>query len=152
MQRASAAMTTVIEPVVTGLGYEYVGAEFGQGESGQTLRVYIDAGDGVDVDDCATVSRQLDAVLDVEDVVPGAYALEVSSPGVDRPLFDEAQFASQIGEEVRVRLVGGIDGRRNYKGRLLAVEAGTATVEVDGVDHALPLADVEQAYLIGRLP
>jgi len=145
-------MVAVVEPVVTGLGYEFVGAEFGQGEGGQTLRIYIDASDGVDVDDCARVSRQADAALDVEDVVPGAYVLEVSSPGIDRPLFDEAQFAAQIGEEVRVRLVSGIDGRRNYKGRLVAVADGAATVEVDGVDHVLTLADVEQAHLIGRLP
>ena len=152
MQRASPGVIAVVRPVVTGLGYEFVGAEFGQGDNGQTLRVYIDAEAGVDVDDCAKVSRQLDAVLDVDDVIPGAYSLEVSSPGVDRPLFEEAHFAAQVGEEVRVRLLGGIDGRRNYKGRLLAAGDGTATVEVDGVDHVLPLADVEQAYLIGRLP
>ena len=152
MQRASPATVAVVEPVVTGLGYEFVGAEFGQGENGQTLRIYIDLPEGIDVEDCARVSRQVDAALDVDDVVPGAYLLEVSSPGVDRPLFDERQFAAQVGEEVRVRLVSGIGGRRNYKGRLLAVESGTATVEVDGADHVLPLADVEQAYLIGRLP
>ena len=152
MQRASPTTVAVVEPVVTGLGYEFVGAEFGQAENGQTLRIYIDLPDGIDVDDCAKVSRQVDAALDVDDVVPGAYLLEVSSPGVDRPLFDERQFAAQVGEEVRVRLVGGIGGRRNYKGRLVAVENGAATVEVDGADHALPLADVEQAYLIGRLP
>jgi len=152
MQRASPATVAVVEPVVTGLGYEFVGAEFGQGDNGQALRIYIDSPNGIDVEDCAKVSRQVDAALDVDDVVPGAYLLEVSSPGVDRPLFDEAQFAAQVGEEVRVRLVSGIGGRRNFKGRLLAVENGTATVEVDGADHALPLADVEQAYLIGRLP
>lgn len=156
MQRASPSAIAVVEPVVTGLGYEFVGAEFGQVEGGAALRVYIDtppgAEKGVDVDDCVKVSRQLDAALDVDDVIPGAYALEVSSPGVDRPLFTEAQFSAQVGEEVRVRLLTGIGGRRNFKGRLLVVENGTATVEVDNVDHALPLADVEQAYLIGRLP
>ena len=145
-------MAAVVGPVVTGLGYEFVGAEFGRAEGGQTLRVYIDAADGIDVDDCAEVSRQLDVVLDVEDVVPGAYTLEVSSPGVDRPLFDEAQFGAQLGEEVRVRLLGGVDGRRNYKGRLVTVGGGTVTLEVDGAEHVLPLADVEQAYLIGKLP
>ena len=152
MQRASPVVVGVVEPVVTGLGYEFVGAEFGQTESGSTLRVYIDLADGIDVDDCAKVSRQVDAALDVDDVVPGAYVLEVSSPGVDRPLFDERQFAAHVGEEVRVRLLAGVDGRRNYKGELIAVGDGVATVEVDGADHALPLADVEQAYLIGRLP
>lgn len=166
MQRASPAAVAVVEPIVTGLGYEFVGAEFGQGDGGPTLRVYIDVGEGstgegtggtdgkegIDVDDCVKVSRQLDAALDVDDVIPGAYSLEVSSPGVDRPLFSEAQFKAQEGEEVRIRLLAGIGGRRNYKGRLLAVEDGAVTIEVDLVDHVLPLADVEQAYLIGRLP
>lgn len=172
MQRASPAAVAVVEPIVTGLGYEFVGAEFGQGDGGPTLRVYIDVGEGstgegtkgtegtegtdgkegIDVDDCVKVSRQLDAALDVDNVIPGAYSLEVSSPGVDRPLFSEAQFKAQEGEEVRIRLLAGIGGRRNYKGRLLAVEDGAVTIEVDLVDHVLPLADVEQAYLIGRLP
>mgnify|MGYP000309150355 CR=1 FL=1 len=151
MQRASPIVSAVVEPVVTGLGYEFVGAEFGQTESGPTLRVYIDGPDGVEVDDCAKVSRQVDAALDIDDVVRGAYVLEVSSPGVDRPLFDERQFGAQIGEEVRVRLLGGIDGRRNYKGTLIAAADGQVTIEVDGADHAVPLADIEHAYLIGRL-
>jgi len=152
MQRASPAAVAVVEPVVTGLGYEFVGAEFGQGDGGPTLRVYIDNPAGVDVDDCVKVSRQLDAALDVDDVIPGAYQLEVSSPGVDRPLFSLGHFEAQQGEEVRIRLLAGIGGRRNYKGRLLAVGDGNITIEVDQVDHVLPLADVEQAYLIGRLP
>lgn len=154
MRRASQAIVSVIEPVVTGLGFDFVGAEFGQAENGQTLRVYIDTEreEGIVIEDCVAVSRQLDAVMDVEDPIGQAYQLEVSSPGVDRPLFTEAQFTAQIGEEVRIRLVGGVGGRRNYKGVLLAVADGQATVEIDNVDHTLPLDDVEQAYLIGRLP
>ena len=151
MQRASAQVVSVIEPVVTGLGYELVGAEFGQTENGQTLRVYIDTQDGIVMEDCATVSRQLNAVLDVEDTIKSAYLLEVSSPGVDRPLFTEAQFAAQTGEEVRVRLVDGVGGRRNFKGQLVAVKDGVATVEVDGIDYDLPIVDVEQAHIFGRL-
>jgi len=85
MQRASAAVVEVIEPVVTGLGYELVGAEFGQAENGMTLRIYIDKPDGILMEDCATVSRQLNAVLDVEDTIKSAYLLEVSSRTLCRP-------------------------------------------------------------------
>lgn len=152
MQRASAPVVQVIEPVVTGLGYELVGAEFGQAENGTTLRVYIDKPEGIVMEDCATVSRQLNAVLDVEDTIKSAYLLEVSSPGVDRPLFTEAHFADQVGEEVRVRMADGVGGRRNFKGELVAVKDGIATVEVDGIDYDLPVVDVEQAHVKGRLP
>ena len=152
MQRASPQIVSVVEPVVSGLGYELVGAEFGQAENGQTLRVYIDKDDGILMEDCAAVSRQLNAVLDVEDTIKSAYLLEVSSPGVDRPLFTEAQFAAQVGEQVRVRMADGVNGRRNFKGRLVGVENANAVVEVDGIDYALPVSDVEQAHLIGRMP
>jgi len=151
MQRASPQVVSVVEPVVTGLGYELVGAEFGQAENGQTLRVYIDKPEGIVMDDCAAVSRQLNAVLDVEDTIKSAYLLEVSSPGVDRPLFTEAHFSAQIGEQIRVRMADAVDGRRNFKGQLVAVENAHAVVEVDGIDYQLPVTDVEQAHLIGRL-
>jgi len=152
MQRASPQVVSVVEPVVTGLGYELVGAEFGQAENGQTLRVYIDKPEGIVMEDCAAVSRQLNAVLDVEDTIKSAYLLEVSSPGVDRPLFTEAHFSAQIGEQIRVRMADAVDGRRNFKGQLVAVENAHAVVEVDGIDYQLPVTDVEQAHLIGRLP
>jgi len=165
MQRASPAIVEIISPVVTGLDYEFIGAEFGQAENGQTLRVYIDKPEGIVLEDCAAVSRQLNAVLDVEDTIKSAYQLEVSSPGVDRPLFTEAQFKEQLGEMIRVKMADGVDGRRNFKGELVAVGdsaagtdsvgkgsvAGTATIEVDGLDYVLPLDDIDQAYVVGRL-
>ena len=154
MRRASRAILDVVGPVVTGLGYHFVGAEFGQGENGQTLRIYIDtdAEAGILIEDCAAVSRQVDAVMDVEDPISSAYQLEVSSPGVDRPLFDTAQFNSVLNDDVRVRLLAGVGGRRNYKGKLVGVTESTISIEVDGIDHELMLDDVEQAHLIGRLP
>lgn len=152
VQRASAQVVSVVEPVVSGLGYSLIGAEFGQAENGQTLRVYIDKPEGIVMEDCAKVSRQLNAVLDVEEPIKSAYLLEVSSPGVDRPLFTEAQFAEQIGEQVKVRMTDGVNGRRNFKGQLVAVNDALAVVEVDGIDYELPVSDVEQAHLIGRLP
>ncbi len=152
MQRASAQVVSVIEPVVTGLGYELVGAEFGQAENGVTLRVYIDKPEGILMEDCAVVNRQLNAVLDVEDTIKSAYLLEVSSPGVDRPLFTEAHFAAQKGEQVRIRMGEAVSGRRNFKGKLIHVEGGIAIVEVDGIDYEIPVRDVEQAHVKGRLP
>ncbi len=150
MQRVAPTIQAVVEPVVTGLGYEYVGAEFGQAENGTTLRVYIDTPKGVEVDDCATVSRQLSAALDVDDVIATAYLLEVSSPGLDRPLFSENQFAQQVGETIKARTITAHDGRRNFKGVLVAVEDGTAIVEIDGIDYTIPIDDVEQANLIAK--
>ena len=155
MRRAPDAIARVVAPVVTGLGYGYVGAEYGQAENGRTLRVYIDTEreEGILIEDCVAVSRQLDAVLDVEDPIGEPYQLEVSSPGVDRPLFDAAQFAAAAadGEEARVRLLAGVDGRRNYRGTLLGVEGERVSIEVDGEVHELPLADVERAHVIGRI-
>lgn len=151
MQRASPAIVEIVSPVVTGLGYEFIGAEFGQAENGQTLRVYIDKSEGIVLDDCAVVSRQLNAVLDVEDTIKSAYQLEVSSPGVDRPLFTEEQFRDQLKEVIRVKMADGVDGRRNFKGELVAVNTGVVTVEVDGLDYELPLDDIDQAYVVGRL-
>jgi len=151
MQRASPAIVEIVSPVVTGLGYEFIGAEFGQAENGQTLRVYIDKSEGIVLDDCAVVSRQLNAVLDVEDTIKSAYQLEVSSPGIDRPLFTEEQFRDQLKEVIRVKMADGVDGRRNFKGELVAVNTGIVTVEVDGLDYELPLDDIDQAYVVGRL-
>lgn len=150
MRRASANVQSVLEPVVSGLGYEYVGAEYGQGENGLTLRVFIDtqAEQGILIDDCVAVSHQLSAVLDVEDVMTAAYQLEVSSPGVDRPLFKAAHFEAQIGEVIKMKLLSGVDGRRNFKGRLREVVDDMAIVHIDGSDFEVPLNDVEQAYLV----
>jgi len=152
MRRVSPGIEAVIEPVVTGLGYQFVGAQFGQAENGQTLRVFIDTDNGVVVEDCVAVSKQLSAVLDVEDTISSAYQLEVSSPGIDRPLFTAAQFAEQEGETIKVKMAVSVDGRRNFKGRLIEVKNEAALVEVDGIDYSLPVADVEEAHVIGQFP
>ena len=151
MRRASPTVEAVVEPVVSGLGYQFVGAEFGQAENGQTLRIYIDSKGGVVVEDCVLVSRQLSAVMDVENVISSAYQLEVSSPGVDRPLFTPAQFTVQIGNIIKITMMVAVDGRRNFKGELLAVDQDNAIVLVDGIDYTLPVRDVEHANLVANL-
>jgi len=155
MRRVSPGIESVIAPVVTGLGYEFVGAQFGQAENGQTLRVFIDTEQGneqgVVVEDCVVVSKQLSSVLDVEDTIKSAYQLEVSSPGIDRPLFTANQFSQQLTEVVKVKMAVAVDGRRNFKGQLVAVEGDDVTIEVDGIDYNLPVGDIEEAHLIANI-
>ncbi|MFW5910267.1 MAG: ribosome maturation factor RimP [Thiohalospira sp.] len=148
MRQASEAIRAVVEPAVAGLGYECVGVEF-TGSKRRVLRVYIDAPEGVGIDDCEQVSHQVSAALDVEDPIRGEYHLEVSSPGLDRPLFSAEQFQRFVGEEIRFRLVvPDEEGRRKFRGRLLAVEGEAIEVEVEGENRRFDLDTVETARLV----
>ena len=148
MQRASEKVTGLLEPTVSALGYQFIGAEFGQAENGQTLRVYIDHSDGITVDDCGLVSRQVSSLLDVEDVIPGAYLLEVSSPGVDRPLFTASQFAEQTGAMIKIRLSRMVAGQRRFTGLLAQATDDKITLEFDGQETTLFINDVESAHVV----
>ncbi|MEX0607344.1 MAG: ribosome maturation factor RimP [Halofilum sp. (in: g-proteobacteria)] len=148
MRRASEAILACVEPVVSGMGYEFVGAEYGGGHGNGCLRVYIDGSEGITVDDCAAVSQQLSAALDVDDPIPDAYVLEVSSPGINRPLFTRDDFERFRGERVFVRLAEALDGRKRFKGRLMEVADDVVAVDVDGHIWHLPLGAVEQAHLV----
>ena len=150
MRRASETIYGCVEPVVRGMGYELVGVEYGGGPGNGRLRVYIDRPGGITLDDCAAVSEQLSAALDVDDPIPDAYALEVSSPGLNRPLFERADFERFSGERVFVRLEGALEGRKRFKGHLVGVEQDTLLVEVDGRTWRLPLDGVEQAHLVAE--
>ena len=148
MARANAQITAVIEPAVIALGFEMVGVEhIAQGRH-SLLRVYIDHPDGIDVEDCADVSRQVSAVLDVEDPIKGEYTLEVSSPGLERPLFSDEQFARFTGQLADLRLRVAQEGRRKFRGRMLGVEDGRLQIEVDGVEYTVLLDNVDKAHLI----
>ena len=138
----------LLEAPVEALGYEMVELEFHPQGRGGLLRVFIDKDGGVTVDDCEIVSRQVSAVLDVEDPIPGHYTLEVSSPGLDRPLRKEADFTRFAGERARLELLVPRDGRKRYTGILRGVEAGQVLIEVDGELHRLPFADVAKTRLV----
>ncbi len=140
----------LLEPAIEGLGYELIELELRVGRDG-LLQLFIDHPDGIGLDDCETVSRQVSAVLDVEDPIPGHYALEVSSPGVDRALTKPEHFERFAGEDVRIRLRTPIDGRRNYRGALRAVDGDSIEVEVDGQAHRLPMATIASARLVPAL-
>ena len=147
MPRESAELRRLIEPAVAALGFELVGVEFKSGRRG-LLRVYIDSDDGVTVDDCQDVSHQVSALLDVEDPIPGQYSLEVSSPGLDRPLFRAADFERFAGQEVRVRLVAPLQGRRKFRGVLVGMRDDRVVVQVEEQELVVSLDEIDEARLV----
>jgi ribosome maturation factor RimP len=140
-------LNELLETTVTGMGYELAGIERPAG--GRLLRIYIDKPGGVTVDDCATVSHQLNRVLTVENV--NYDRLEVSSPGLDRLLKKERDFARFAGQKARVRMRVPVDGRRNFTGVLRETGAGKVHLEVDGTVLSFELADMETARLVPNL-
>ena len=141
------ALRELLEPVIEAMGYEVVMVEL-TGAGSKTLRVYIDSPGGIVLDDCETVSRQVSALLDVDDPISGEYALEISSPGLDRPLGKPEHFRRVKGKMVRIKLVRSHLGRRNFTGLLKCVSGERAVVEVDGEEYELAYNDMDQARLV----
>jgi len=148
MRQAPANVQKLIEPAVVTLGYELVGVEYLPQGKHSLLRVYIDAEDGITLDDCSRVSHQLSGLLDVEDVIQGHYNLEVSSPGLDRPLFKAEHFQQFAGHPVKIRLSLPKDGRRKFSGILRGMQDGNVIVEFEEHEVQLPLDIIEKANLI----
>lgn len=152
------ALAQRFDTVLADLGLECWGVEFVAGPHQGTLRVYLDVPTGaqaeagepreVGIDDCEAASREFSALLDVEDPIPGQYVLEVSSPGLDRPLFTAAQFARSVGQEVKVSLRVPLDGRRRLRGKLVTVDGERITLDVDGTPLVFAHADVESARIV----
>jgi len=144
------ALQELLEPSVIALGYDFVAAEL-TGDGSQTiLRIYIDLPGGITANDCQKVSHQVSAVLDVEDPIPGEYTLEVSSPGLDRPLVKKQDFERFVGEEIKVHTGEAVLGRRNFTGRLQGVEQDLVLVEVDNEIYELKLENIERARLVPK--
>ena len=138
----------MIEPVVAGMGYELVDVQASNG--GRFLRLFIDKPSGINVDDCAAVSRQLARVFEVEGI--DYDRLEVSSPGLDRPLRKQADFVRFAGQKAELRMRHpDAGGRRKYAGVLKGAEAGQVKIEVDGQTVALALDDIDRAKLVPEL-
>lgn len=133
------------------MGYELLGCEVLGGRQHSTLRIYIDSPNGVDVEDCSIVSRQISSLLDVEDPFQGKYNLEVSSPGIDRPLFEKEHYRKYLGSRVHIRLQTAIDNKRQYKGVLKQVDEDAIYLWVENLQQEvkLPFAIIEKANLIG---
>lgn len=147
MSRKAEQLHALLAPSVEALGYELWGLEYIQGR-GAVLRLYIDSDNGITVDDCAAVSHQVSGVLDVEDPISGEYTLEVSSPGMDRPLFTPEQWQRYIGEKAQVRLLAPVKNRRKLTAEISAVSGDTLSLVVDGEAVDVPFAQVDRASLV----
>ena len=144
---SSDKLTNLLQPLVEDLGYEFVGLERSNPKN-PVLVIYIDRPDGIAVEDCEKVSREVAALLDVEEPIPGQYRLEVSSPGLDRPLFTLEHFGQFTGEVAQISLFAPQDGRRNYKGQILGTEVGQVRIDQDGVEVTLELSNIAKARLV----
>ena len=145
-------LIALCEPLLGQLGYELVDLEFAPGRSHAVVRVFIDRPEGAGIEDCERVSHELSALMDVEDPVPSAYTLEVSSPGLDRVLRTPAHFQRFAGERVWVELKVARDGRRRYTGRLEAVGPRGIELSVDGAMVGLEFAEIGRARLAPQWP
>ncbi len=145
---AAEKVRALIEPVVEDMGFELVRVTFGGGQR-PTLQIMAERADGsMSVEDCADLSRELSALLDVEDPIASDYVLEVSSPGIDRPLTRDKDFTRWAGHILRVETASPIEGRRRFKGRLMGLDDGTVRIRLDEGEVALPLADIQRAKLV----
>ena len=138
----------LIRPVIESLGFAFWGLELLNGSKRPTVRVYIDHENGIGVDDCGRVSREISATLDVADVPQGEYVLEVSSPGIDRTLFRLEQFPAYVGEMLGVTLITPVEGKRRYKGQLISVQSDTITLGGDDHQIDLPFHKVKRARVM----
>jgi len=124
---------------------------FAAGGRHKIVRIYLDSAQGVGIDECSEVSRQVSLALDVEDIIPGAFTLEVSSPGLERPFFSLEQLQAYMGQPIRIRLEKPLDGRKNFKGRLLSIAPPMFTLSDDSDTFELNWEDVGKANLICEL-
>lgn len=138
----------ILRPVVEALEYDFWGLEYLPQGRHSILRVFIDHADGIAVEDCAKVSHQISGVLDVEDPIQGEYNLEVSSPGLDRPLFRLEQYEKFVGHQVALRLQSPFEGRRKYQGIIKGVEGDDVLVVVDDHELILPFESIERAIIV----
>jgi len=146
-------LIALLEPLVERLGYELVDVEWVSGPGGGIVRVYIDQPDAalghIGIEDCERTSREVSALLDVDDPVPGAYSLEVSSPGFDRVLRLPRHYARFVGQRMRVELRAAREGRKRYTGALLQVDEDGIELEVDQVTVRIGFDEIAKARLVG---
>lgn len=145
-------LTELLTPIVAAMGLELLGIEFAPTSGSALLRLYIDVeGRHVGIEDCEAVSREVSATLDVNDPIASQYTLEVSSPGIDRPLFTVAQFGRFTGEQARLSLRLPQEGRRRLQGRIVAAAGLSVTLDVDGREFMVAHENIEKARMVPDL-
>jgi len=137
----------LLEPVIESLGYELVLLEYAPSHD-PLLRIYIDSPGGINLDDCERVSREVSAVMDVEDPIKSNYRLEVSSPGMDRPLVKPAHFERFLGQKIKVQLLVPVNGRRKFAGILQGIDGNTIKIEMIDGTVELDISSMERARLV----
>lgn len=145
---STAQLNELIAPTVVDMGFEFWGLEYQTQSGSALLRVYIESPNGISVDDCAEVSRQLSLMLDVEDPIRSEYRLEVSSPGMARPFYTLEQYARHTGFTVKVKLRFPFEGRRSFKGLLAAVENDELVIQDGEDEYCLPYEAVEKGSMV----
>jgi ribosome maturation factor RimP len=138
----------LFEPVVNGMGFDLIEIEHFPNPKHGVLRLYIDKPEGVVIEDCSEVSRQISALIDVEEPVSGQFNLEVSSPGLDRPLRRLKDFQRFVGSQVKLKTMRPLDGQRNFKGRLLQADEDVLVIETDAEELSLPMNAIEKARIV----
>ncbi len=148
MNSSVTLITELIDTTIQALGLDLWGVELLQQGKYSLLRIYIEREEGVMIEDCEKVSRQVSALMDVEDPIAGEYTLEVSSPGLDRPLFRIEHYSQYVGSEVDLKLRRPLDGRRKFKGQIIKVSGGIVGLLVEGFEYDLELSDIEKASIV----
>ena len=138
----------IIEPLTQSLGLKLWGLDLPAAPKGGVLRVYIEGEQGVTVEQCADLSRHLSVVLDVEDIFPGSYTLEVSSPGIERPFFRFEQLFSYVDKKIAIKLKNDIQGRKNWKGILKSAKDNEITLEIEGQQLIFSWDNIIKAHLV----
>ena len=141
----------MLETTIEAMGFELWGVEYLSQGRHSVVRIYIDARDGITVDDCAAVSSQVGSVFDVEDPVTGEYTLEVSSPGMDRLLFKLEQYPAYVGEVLELRLRSAFEGRRKFRGVFKGIEGEEVVIQVDDHEYLLPYSAIEKSRVQPRI-
>lgn len=148
MKNISAVIDDLVGPIVLALDLELWGCELVRQGKYSLIRVYIDRESGVDISDCEKVSRQVSAVFDVEEPITEEYTLEVSSPGLERPLFRLEQFRKYVGSIIQLRIKKPQDGRKKFKGDLVQVDDNSIVLSIDGGEVEFQYTDIDKANLI----
>lgn len=141
-------LNEIVKNTVEGLGFELWGYEYRPHSESALLRIFIEKENGIAVEDCALVSRQIGAVLDVENIIPVAYILEVSSPGMDRVLFTAEQYQDYLGDTIKIRTRTPVEERRNFKGSLIKTSDTSVTIKVDNQEFDIPFETIDRARLV----